>query len=59
MNSVSCCSHKYLGTLAKVEKRASVLLLPLPDLKDQGSHSSTFPQKSGQEKKSNAFRKYL
>lgn len=59
MNSVSCCSHKYLSRLAKVEKRECVLLLPLPDFKDQGSHSSNFPQKRGQEKKNNVFREYL
>lgn len=59
MNSVSCCSHKYLGRLARVEKRECVLLFPLLDFKEQGSQSSTFPQERGQEKKSNVFRDYL
>lgn len=59
MNSVSCCSHKYLGRLARVEKRECVLLLPLLDFKEQGSQSSTLPPERGQEKKSNVFRDYL
>lgn len=59
MNSVSCCSHKYLGRLARAEKRGCMLLSSLPDFRNQGSQFSTFPQKGEQEKKSNAFRESL
>lgn len=52
MNCVSCCSHKYLGWLARAEKKGCVLLSSLPDFRDQGSQSSTFTPKK---KKSNSL----
>lgn len=41
------------------EKKGMCAPSSLLDLRDQGSQPSTFPQKRGQEKKSNAFRESL
>lgn len=51
MDSVSCCSHKYLGRLERAEKKGRVLLSPLPDFRDQGSQPSTFPKKGARRRK--------
>lgn len=51
--------HKCLGRLAGGEKGGMCASSSLLDLRDQGSQPSTFPQKRGQEKKSNAFRESL
>lgn len=52
------CACKYLG---RFEGGGKGMCAPasLLDLKDKGCQPSTFPQKKGQEKKSNAFRESL